>query len=227
MLRTFSFDVVTLDAESRESDRHRGRAQQFTERLGTRAILQMVPVPGGTFMMGAPASEAGSLDPSVHSSRDRAAVLSRQISGDDRPMARRDGRFAASDAGSDKSFRASGRQPVVRVSCDEAEVFCRELSRTARRAYRLPTEAEWEYACRAGTGTAFAFGARITRNVVNHDGEMLRLAGQSPVTMPVGSLGVANGFGLSEMHGSVWEWCQDSWHALSRRAGRRQRVADR
>ena len=61
-LRAFTFEAVTLDAEGRETERRRGRAQQFAERLGTRAILQMVQVPGGTFTMGAPASEAGSLD---------------------------------------------------------------------------------------------------------------------------------------------------------------------
>jgi hypothetical protein len=71
------------------------------------------------------------------------------------------------------------------------------------RAYRLPSEAEWEYACRAGTSTPFWFGTTITRAVANFDGD---------VTTPVGSLGAANGFGLFDMHGNVFEWCRDRWH---------------
>ena len=101
------------------------------------------------------------------------------------------------------AFDASPQQPVVRVSCDDAEAFCHTLSQRTGRAYRLPSEAEWEYACRAGTSTPFCFGETITRDVANFDGT---------ATTPVGSLGPANGFGVCDMHGNVFEWCQDRWH---------------
>jgi formylglycine-generating enzyme required for sulfatase activity len=109
--------------------------------------------------------------------------------------------------------------PVERVSWEDAVAFCRRLSespaeRQQGRTYRLPTEAEWEYACRAGTTTPFCYGAVLSAAQANIDGGFPY--GEAPKepsqgkTTPVGAY-PANHFGLHDMHGNVWQWCLD-WY---------------
>jgi formylglycine-generating enzyme required for sulfatase activity len=215
-LRAFAFEVATFDENGRQTQRRRAHAQQFGEDLGNGTILEMVQIPGGSFLMGAPESETGSLPAERPQHRvtvpgfflgKHAVTIEQWLA----LMGALPPRMQTLDA----AFMASGRQPVVRVSWDDADGFCTQLSRIAGRDYRLPSEAEWEYACRAGTTGPFAFGETITPEVANYDGEpsgAVAAAGNR-ATMPIGSLGFANGFGLFEMHGNVWEWCQDIWHS--------------
>ena len=111
-------------------------------------------------------------------------------------------------------FKGDNR-PVEKVSWDDAVEFCARLSQHTGRQYRLPSEAEWEYACRAGTTTPFYFGSKLTpklaRCKANLGGALLSIVGVGDKTIEVGQF-FPNGFGLYDMHGNVWEWCQDNWH---------------
>ncbi|MFM6725598.1 MAG: formylglycine-generating enzyme family protein, partial [Dolichospermum sp.] len=106
-------------------------------------------------------------------------------------------------------------RPVEQVSWHDAIEFCARLSNYTKKLYRLPTEAQWEYACRAGTNTPFHFGEIISRDLAKYDGNYSYGDGLKGVdcqqTINVGSF-PPNAFGLYDMHGNVWEWCQDDWH---------------
>ncbi|MEM6985804.1 MAG: SUMF1/EgtB/PvdO family nonheme iron enzyme [Pseudomonadota bacterium] len=97
-----------------------------------------------------------------------------------------------------------GNQPVVNVSWEDAVAYCEWLCQQTGRDYRLPSEAEWEYACRAGTQTPYYFGDKLLPQYANFDGE-------HDGTVAVDYF-APNPFGLCQMHGNVWEWCQDTWH---------------
>jgi formylglycine-generating enzyme required for sulfatase activity len=113
------------------------------------------------------------------------------------------------------TFKDNPKNPVENVSWDDAQVFCQKLSDKIGKKYRLPSEAEWEYACRAGTTTAFYFGETISTDQANYNGNYIFGKGKKGVyrqkTTPVGTF-PANQFGLYDLHGNVWEWCEDVWH---------------
>jgi formylglycine-generating enzyme required for sulfatase activity len=112
-------------------------------------------------------------------------------------------------------FQNNPQNPVEKVSWNDAQAFCQKLSQITGKTYRLPTEAEWEYACRAGTTTPFYFGETITGELSNYDASNT-YAGEAKgeyrqQTTPVGQF-PPNAFGLYDMLGNVWEWCQDDYH---------------
>ncbi len=101
----------------------------------------------------------------------------------------------------DRDWRRKNR-PVINVSWHDAQAYCDWLSQQTQHSCRLPSEAEWEYACRAGTKMPYYTGESIAKHQANFDGKQ---------TLPVGSF-PPNAFGLYDMHGNVWEWMQDCWH---------------
>jgi formylglycine-generating enzyme required for sulfatase activity len=115
----------------------------------------------------------------------------------------------------DPSHFKGDDRPVEQVSWDDAVEFCDRLTAHTGKRYRLPSEAEWEYACRAGTTTPFHFGETIDAAIANYNGTSTYAKGKKgeyrQQTTPVGSF-PGNAWGLFDCHGNVWEWCWDDWH---------------
>jgi formylglycine-generating enzyme required for sulfatase activity len=176
--------------------------------------LRLVLLPPGKFRMGSPAGEGAAEEWPRHD-----VTLSRPFYLGAFPVTQRE--YAAvmgvNPCDLAEANRGGPDHPVEYVSWDEAVEFCKRLSalpaeRRAGRVYRLPTEAEWEYACRAGTPTAFAFGPALSSYQANFDGRCPH--GEAPRgpylerTSPVGSY-PPNAWGLYDLHGNVYEWCAD------------------
>ncbi|TAF09840.1 MAG: serine/threonine protein kinase [Nostocales cyanobacterium] len=189
----------------------------FTEDLGNGVLLEMIAIRGGSFLMGSPENEPERL--SSESPQHRVTIQPFYM-----------GKFTVTQAQWERvavlpkiqqdlnpnPSRFSGKnRPVEAVSWLDAQEFCARLSKATGKKYRLPSEAEWEYACRAGTNTPFYFGDNITNDLANYNGNYPYNSGAKgkyrQQTTDVGSF-PPNSFGLYDMHGNVWEWCEDDWH---------------
>jgi formylglycine-generating enzyme required for sulfatase activity len=213
---SFEFDVLTVDTQGREISKERNMARFFTEDLGSGIFLEMVSLPSGNFLMGSRDGE-GDAD-----ERPRHLVNIDTLSVGKYPITQAQWRAVTALPKvnialnpNPSKFKGTNR-PVENVSWHEAQEFCDRLYKKTGRKYRLPSEAEWEYACRGGTTTPFHFGETITPDLANCGGsDSAILEGRSRFrreTTPVGSFELANHFGLYDMHGLVWEWCADPWH---------------
>jgi formylglycine-generating enzyme required for sulfatase activity len=181
---------------------------------------EMVAVPAGKFMMGSPENEPERISwegPQHEVTFARPFAVGRDA------VTR--GQFAAFvNATGHKAagpwrkpgFALDDTHPVVRISWDDARAYAAWLKKITGRPYRLLAEAEWEYAARAGTPTPFWWGASITPEQANYDGNYVYEGGGSKGeyrqgTVPAGSFD-PNPWGLYNVHGNVWEWCEDTWH---------------
>jgi formylglycine-generating enzyme required for sulfatase activity len=199
-------------------DRYSAQATGFIQDLANDTQLEMMLIPGGTFIMGSLPEE---LEHQEDESPQHFVTVQPFFMGKYQ-VTQAQWRFVAQlpqvnrELEQDPSHFKGDNRPVESVSWEDAVEFCDRLSQYTGRTYRLPSEAEWEYACRAGTTTPFHFGQTITTDLANYDGESTYGDGVEGVnrgeTTEVGSFGVANNFGLYDMHGNLDEWCLDDWH---------------
>ncbi len=198
--RLYEFESITFDGQTIYKIPHQGR--HFTEDLGVNIALEMVCIQSGSFLMGDPPQK----DYACWIPQHLVTVPAFSIG----KFAITQARWVAIMEHNLSSNVGSDRLPVDNVSWDDANEFCQRLSLYTGRKYRLPSEAEWEYACRAGTTTAYSWGDEIDRRIVNYfdlDPDNEEKFG----TKPVGRYD-PNAFGLYDMHGNVFELCQDRWH---------------
>ena len=212
-LKRFDFDKVTVDVRGNITNRQQRQAQFFRENLGSGAILDMVAIPGGRFVMGSPNTEAERRD---NETPQRTVNISPFFMGKYPVTQEQYQAVMGKNPSHFKGvFKSNQLLPVDNVTWHKIVEFCYKLSLKTGKSYRLPSEAEWEYACRAGTTTPFYFGETITPDLVNYDGNYPYGAAPKGLdrkqTTDVGSF-LPNAFGLYDMHGNVWEWCSDKWH---------------
>ncbi len=171
----------------------------YFEDLGKQMCMAMLCIPAGEFLMGSSKDEVGRNDNEgpVHGEIVKDFFI---------------GQFPVTQEqwenvmGFNPSEFINAKHPVERVTWHEAVDFCETLSKKTGRIYRLPTEVEWEYACRAGTSTPFSFGKYGSTDLLHFCGSNCNHSCEVGTFPP-------NIFGLHDMHGNVWEWCSDVWIA--------------
>jgi formylglycine-generating enzyme required for sulfatase activity len=192
--------------------------QFYEEELDPKTHLRMMQIPAGTFLMGSPDRELERMD--RESPQHRVSVPSFFMA--KYPVTQAQWRVVAdmpqvnTQLKPDPSKFKGDNRPVEQVSWEEAIEFCDRLTAYTNRQYRLPSEAEWEYACRAGTTTPFHFGETISPELANYRSSVAYADGaigkQQDETTSVDYFEIANAWGLCDMHGNVLEWCQDRFH---------------
>ncbi len=184
----------------------KSQAQSFTEDLGSYIELKMIAIPDDKFFMGTEDRQIERLVKKYNRKYFRAEKPQHEVTVQPFFMSK----YPITQEqyqeimGKNPSHFKGDERPIENVSWDDAVEFCQRLSQQTGKKYRLPSEAEWEYACRAGTTTPYHFGDNITDKLANYGGNVGK-------TTPVGQF-PPNAFGLYDMHGNVWEWCEDDWH---------------
>jgi formylglycine-generating enzyme required for sulfatase activity len=189
----------------------------YLEELAEGVAITMLQIPAGAFLMGSPEKEAErrNSEGPQHKVKLRSVFLGQT------PVTQAQWKVVAGwpavgmELNPDPSKFKGASRPVECVSWEEAMEFCQRLRQRVGMSYSLPSEAQWEYACRAGTTTPFAFGETLTTDLANYDGNFTYGSGPKgryrEETSEVGRY-PENAWGLQDMHGNVWEWCLDIWH---------------
>jgi formylglycine-generating enzyme required for sulfatase activity len=179
-----------------EGGKRKGKRRVLAVDLGGGQTMEFVRIPKGTFLMGSPDGEK---DADANEKPQRRVEVTRDFYL---------GKYEVMQAqykavtGASPSRSKGDRLPVEAVSWNDSVAFCEALSKKVKRTVHLPTEVQWEYACRAGTTTPFHFGSRLNGDLANSN------RGLMGKTADVGSY-PANPWGLHDMHGNVYEWCRD------------------
>ena len=167
------------------------RLEEVKEDLGQGVSLEMVLIPAGKFMM-------GSKEDRIESEMQHEVTITCPFYIAKYQVTQE--LWKSLDMGN-RSHEEGARLPATDVSWEDCKEFIKKLNASTKGGYRLPYEAEWEFACRAGTTTAYSFGDSLTKADGNIDGDSSKVVGSYK----------PNAFGLYDMHGNVWEWCED-WY---------------
>ena len=208
----------SLESNTLTLHRYRRTNKSYTEDLGDGVKLTLMLIPADEFLMGAPEDEPGSQG----NERPQHLVEVPQFLMGRYPITQAQWRVVGGypqierKLNPDPSVFKGDHRPVENVSWEDAQEFCERLLAQTGKNYRLPSEAQWEYGCRAGTKTPFHYGEMSTTELANYDGTRTYNNGPKgeyrQQTTEVGMF-PANEWGLYDMHGNVWEWCEDDWHS--------------
>lgn len=209
-LPTFKFQYATID-DKLKIQKHDGTARYFRETING-IDLDLVQIPAGSFDMG---SNEYDCEKPIHRVTVPEFFMGKY------PVTQAQWKAVAQlkqknhELNPDPSYFKGADRPVEEICWNTVVEFCDRLSQHTGNHYRLPSEAEWEYACRAGTTTRFHFGATIDASIANYDSRSAynksKKGAYRKKTTPVGRF-PANAWGLFDCHGNVWEFCADNWH---------------